>query len=234
MIEVSLPARINIVGSPTDAVEGAYATVSAAVEIYGGARIQPGDGLTFRRADGSERTYAGGYIEQTQGFAIEEAAVNALLRHCPELQSKLPACGFEVATWTDVPSSSGIAGSSVLLLAVLAALRAHYGLDPVAMNDYVLAEIAQRAEEHDMGVVCGFADRYVPLFGDIFSFWFKSNARNHELIKQHARNGGFGRKATRGDWLFVIGVLVALVAIVLTGLAVTAYVIAQIVQYIGR
>jgi hypothetical protein len=74
----------------------------------------------------------------------------------------------------------------------------------------------------------------VPLFGDIFSFWFKSNARNHELIKQHARNGGFGRKATRGDWLFVIGVLVALVAIVLTGLAVTAYVIAQIVQYIGR
>jgi len=167
MIEVSLPARINIVGSPTDAVEGAYATVSAAVEIYGGARIQPGDGLTFRRADGSERTYAGGYIEQTQGFAIEEAAVNALLRHCPELQSKLPACGFEVATWTDVPSSSGIAGSSVLLLAVLAALRAHYGLDPVAMNDYVLAEIAQRAEEHDMGVVCGFADRYVPLFGDI-------------------------------------------------------------------
>ena len=55
----------------------------------------------------------------------------------------------------------------MLLLAVLAALRAHYGLDPRRYNDYVLAEIAQRAEEHDLGVVCGYADRYVPLFGDL-------------------------------------------------------------------
>jgi galactokinase/mevalonate kinase-like predicted kinase len=55
----------------------------------------------------------------------------------------------------------------VLLLAVLAALRAHYGLDQQRLNDYVLGEIAQRAEELDMGIVCGFADRYVPLFGDL-------------------------------------------------------------------
>jgi hypothetical protein len=73
----------------------------------------------------------------------------------------------------------------------------------------------------------------VPVFGDVFSFWFKSNARNHELIKQHARSGGFGRKATRGDWMFVCGVLLALVLIVGTGLAVTAYVVTRIIQYIG-
>jgi galactokinase/mevalonate kinase-like predicted kinase len=55
----------------------------------------------------------------------------------------------------------------VLLLAVLAALRAFYGLDPRRWNDYALAEICQRAEEHDLGVVCGYADRYAPLFGDV-------------------------------------------------------------------
>jgi galactokinase/mevalonate kinase-like predicted kinase len=167
VIEVTLPARINIVGSPTDAVEGAYATVSAAIDLCGGARIEPAEELIFRRSDGSSRTYSRDFIQHPRGFAIEEAAVNAFLRHCPDLKAKFRACGVAITTWTDVPASSGLAGSSVLLLAVLAGLRAHYEIDPIAVNDYVLAEIAQRAEEHDMGVVCGFADRYVPLFGDI-------------------------------------------------------------------
>ena len=78
------------------------------------------------------------------------------------------ARAFEaIVKGTDIPASSGLAGSSVLVLAVLAALRAFYDLDRQRYNDYVLAEIAQRAEEQEMGVVCGFADRYVPLFGDI-------------------------------------------------------------------
>ena len=72
-----------------------------------------------------------------------------------------------IRTWTDIPASSGLGGSSVLLLAVLAALRAFYALDARRWNDYALAEIAQRAEEHDLGVVCGYADRYAPLFGDL-------------------------------------------------------------------
>src|SRR5262245_6183498 len=119
VIEVTLPARINILGSPTDAVEGAYATVSAAIDLNDGAALHPGESLTFRRPDGSSRTYERGQIRATQGFAIEEAAVNALLRHCPEFAAKLAAAGVKVSTWTDIPQSSGIAGSSVLLLAVL-------------------------------------------------------------------------------------------------------------------
>lgn len=167
MIEVSLPARINVVGSPTDAVEGAYATLSAAVDLRGGARVRRGDDVVFRRADGSSQTYPRGRSLERRGFDVEEAAVNALLRHSAELRAKMSAEGVEISTWTEVPASSGLAGSSVLLLAVLTALRAHYDLDHAALNDYVLGEIAQRAEEHDMGVVCGFADRYVPLFGDV-------------------------------------------------------------------
>jgi len=167
MWTISLPARINVVGSPTDAVEGAYATISAAVSIRGGATVEAADELIFRRDDGSERRFRPGPIADAQGFAVEAAAVNAFLRHAPELGSLMAQRGLAVRTWTDVPASSGMAGSSVLVLAVLAALRVHYQLCHRRYNDYVLAEIAQRAEEHDMGVVCGFADRYVPVFGDI-------------------------------------------------------------------
>jgi len=167
MIAVSLPARINIVGSPTDAVEGAYATISAAVELRGGARIVPAENLEFRRGDGTVMSFPRTRIADPRGFDIEAAAVNALLRYAPEFGERLAAAGAAISTWTDIPASSGLAGSSVLVLAVLAALRTFYELDARRYNDYVLAEIAQRAEELEMGVVCGFADRYVPVFGGI-------------------------------------------------------------------
>ena len=56
----------------------------------------------------------------------------------------------------------------------------------------------------------------VPVFGDAFSFWFKSNARNHQIIKEHVATPG--SVAKRSDWIFVIAVLVVLVLIVCLGL----------------
>jgi len=149
MIRVSLPARINVVGSPTDACEGAYATITAAVERRGGAEITDAVQPIAARS------------------AIESAAIAALCRYVPGLGDAIATRPPAIRTWTDVPASSGLGGSSVLLLAVLAGLRAFYALDARRWNDYALAEIAQRAEEHDLGVVCGFADRYAPLFGGI-------------------------------------------------------------------
>jgi len=180
-IEVSLPARINVVGSPTDAVEGAYATVSAAVEVRGGARIRAAQDLVFRRPDGRNATFALGRIDSDGGFDIEAAAVNALLHHVDEFRDRLPTRGAEIETWTDVPASSGLAGSSVLVLAVLAALREHYDLDRRRCNDYVLAEITQRAEEQEMGIVCGYADRYVPVFGGIAYLGYHGKLWHHAL-----------------------------------------------------
>lgn len=145
---VSLPARINVAGSPTDACEGAYATLSAAIALRGGATLAPAAAL-----DAPD--------------AISVAALAAFTRHEPALAAHLAAAPVAVRLWTDVPASSGLGGSSVLLLAVLAGLRAHYRLDARRWNDWALAELAQRAEEHDLGVVCGFADRYAPLFGDV-------------------------------------------------------------------
>ncbi len=67
----------------------------------------------------------------------------------------------------------------------------------------------------------------VPVVGDAFSFWFKSNARNHELVKQHISGA---RRATRGDWIFVFGVLVLLSLVVCVGIAVSLFVLQQLVH----
>jgi len=55
----------------------------------------------------------------------------------------------------------------------------------------------------------------VPVIGDAFSFWFKSNARNHQIIKEHIATPTVPK---RSDWIFVIAVLVILVAVVCLGL----------------
>ena len=58
----------------------------------------------------------------------------------------------------------------------------------------------------------------VPVVGDAFSFWFKSNARNYEIIKHH-RLGTSAPK--RSDWFFVFGILFLLVVIVCAGIAIS-------------
>ena len=52
----------------------------------------------------------------------------------------------------------------------------------------------------------------IPIFGDIFSIWFRSNARNADLLERYAATGT--RRAGLNDWLFVIGIIAAVVLIV--------------------
>lgn len=48
----------------------------------------------------------------------------------------------------------------------------------------------------------------IPGIGDLFSFWFKSNMKNLALIERYAREPH--RAATTADWIFVIGVILAM------------------------
>jgi len=59
----------------------------------------------------------------------------------------------------------------------------------------------------------------VPVAGDLFSVWFKSNARNYDLLRKHANAQ---RHSTRGDWTFVailLGVIGAVLILALLGMA---------------
>ena len=53
----------------------------------------------------------------------------------------------------------------------------------------------------------------IPFLGDLFDFGWKSNVWNLALLERHARPGA---RATRGDWIFVVGcvTVVLLVALV--------------------
>src|SRR4051812_23831481 len=70
----------------------------------------------------------------------------------------------------------------------------------------------------------------IPVVGDAFSFWFKSNARNYQIIKDHQITPGVTR---RGDWLFVWAVLIVLLAIVCLGLVVSFLLLRALANLMG-
>ncbi|MCW5853117.1 MAG: hypothetical protein KIT87_23820 [Anaerolineae bacterium] len=173
---LTVPARINVLGNPSDANEGAHATISIAVEPLTGVYAKTSDHLEF---EALERTLEGWvcFDHQTPTattnlpldghFDLCKGAINRLLTWSGEFRDKWAAQRVRLAVWTDVPRQSGLGGSSTIVLATLAALRHVFQLDPRIHNDYVLAELAQRVEALDLGITCGFADRYVPLFGGV-------------------------------------------------------------------
>ena len=70
----------------------------------------------------------------------------------------------------------------------------------------------------------------IPIVGDAFSFWFKSNARNYELLRRYTAGS---RTATAGDWIFVALVLALLFVILLVSLAVSLWLLSQIAHLLS-
>lgn len=173
---LAVPARINVLGNPGDGNEGDWQTISTAIDMWAGAWVEPSDVLQFdeyqRGPDGrlalAARAEDADMALAPDGHAtLQKAAVRRLLSFSPEFAARVRAQKVRLATWTDVPRLSGLGGSSMLIILTLAALRAAYELDPRVHNDYLLAEMAQRVESKDLGIACGFADRYVPIFGGL-------------------------------------------------------------------
>lgn len=170
-IHLSVPARVNILGNPTDGNEGAFATISAAVDLRARAVIEPHENhmLEFTAADFPPILFNPSELPLPyQGRSdLLKAAINRLYVSSQEFRARIAKRGFHLRAWSDVPRQSGLGGSTLFVLLALAAMREYYDLDQRIHNDYFLAELAQRIEENELGITCGFADRYVPLLGGL-------------------------------------------------------------------
>jgi Domain of unknown function (DUF4112) len=71
----------------------------------------------------------------------------------------------------------------------------------------------------------------IPGIGDAFSFWFKSNVRNYELLQQHIARPTRSRTS---DWIFVAAVLGLLFVIVCAGLLVSLFVLQEIFRLLNH
>jgi len=70
----------------------------------------------------------------------------------------------------------------------------------------------------------------VPVAGDIADVFWKANTKNMALIERHAHGP---QRATPGDWLFVLGILLAIVAVAALPLIVVYWIVRMIGGAIG-
>jgi galactokinase/mevalonate kinase-like predicted kinase len=192
--KLTVPARINILGNPADANEGDFATISAAVDVRAGAFIEPAGDLvleSLQRKNGGWTTSQRAHFQPGQlplayngELDLLKGAVNRLYQYSAEFRVKCEQRGVRIATWTDVPRQSGLAGSSLFILLTLAGLRKFYDLDSHTHNDYVIAELTQRVEAQELGITCGFADRYVPLFGGIAYLDYRGKLHQRDICQE--------------------------------------------------
>jgi hypothetical protein len=67
----------------------------------------------------------------------------------------------------------------------------------------------------------------IPGVGDAFSFWFKSNSRNYDLLQRHR---GAPRRTRSSDWVFVAVVIGTLALVVVAGLVVSFFALRELAK----
>lgn len=132
---------------------------------------------------------------------------------------KVPGTNFKVGLDPILGLLPGFGDTGTALVSMVVLLQAAgAGLPRIA--------IARMALNVMINTVAGA----IPGVGDAFSIWFKSNARNHAILKKY---GGGKRRATRGDWVFV-GVVLTLLALTLVGaVALAVFILASLASALG-
>lgn len=69
----------------------------------------------------------------------------------------------------------------------------------------------------------------IPVLGDLFDFAWKANSKNLELLRRH---GNEAKPARAGDWLFVVGIVVGLVALLIASITVAIWLLASIGRWL--
>ena len=69
----------------------------------------------------------------------------------------------------------------------------------------------------------------IPVGGDLFSIWFRSNVRNARLLERYATR--HGEKAAPADWLFVITVIAGLLLLLVGVVVGLSWLIKQILTF---
>lgn len=156
MIEATAPGRCGIVGNPSDMYGGAVLSVTTRERAR--CVIAPGTELAIA-AGGLRAAVRGEDDLAPRGDALDIA--RAVLRH---FRVRPYREHIELTLTTDIPMKAGMAGSTALVVAAVGALARHLR---VALHPWAVAEAARLVEARIMGVLCGFQDQHMAVFGGL-------------------------------------------------------------------
>lgn len=134
---------------------------------------------------------------------------------------------------------------------VIPGLRLRFGLDAIigllpGLGDfatslvtlYILQEAHRRGVSRltlaRMGsnILVDWLVGSIPLVGDAFDIFWKSNQRNVALLLEHEAVGTAGSRRTTGDWIFLISLIAILLAVLAGSLTVSYFLVSSVVRWL--
>ena len=88
---------------------------------------------------------------------------------------------FRLTTSTEIPMQAGLAGSTALIAAVYGAVARFLGREE---NPYTISENIRRIEYDILGVICGFQDQHMAVFGGLNYMDFRGKGSHLPLDGQ--------------------------------------------------
>jgi hypothetical protein len=85
------------------------------------------------------------------------------------------------------------------------------GILAIGLNSYRVPRIV--AARMVLNSLLDISIGWVPVVGDLFDLWFKADTRNVRLLQEYAGLGGAPPRSTWRHWLFVVGVIAAVVVV---------------------
>ncbi len=156
-ISADAPGRCGIVGNPSDMYGGCV--LSCATRERAECRLQTeADALTLTNEDESA------VLHNVADLKMRGDKLDIARAALTFLQINPAAQKFSLTLRTDIPMRAGMAGSTAMLAALVGALDAYLDLK---LSPYHLAETMRKIEARIMGVVCGFQDQHMAVFGGL-------------------------------------------------------------------
>ncbi len=179
MIEARVPARVGLLGNPSDgyggkclslAIDNFAATVRLERTDDYHVEVVPGpDDRRWWRTSLDLVDWVDRYGLGT-GDSLLTATIRTFLRVVDSVDHQRPA-GFRLSYETDIPRQVGLAGSSALVVGALQCLAEFVDLD---LPPDALASIALSVETETLGITAGLQDRVAQSYGGLVAMDFSS------------------------------------------------------------
>lgn len=177
MITHSVPARVGLLGNPSDGYGGRTLALtvdkfSATVELEESERLEivaaPDDMPVWGSVEG--------LVDRVdrQGYGTGRQLLAATIRTFVDVMASvdrydLGPRAFRLSYHTSIPRQVGMAGSSAL---IIAAMRCLCDLVELEIPEEVLPSIALKVESEQLGITAGLQDRVVQAYGGLIAMNF--------------------------------------------------------------
>jgi D-glycero-alpha-D-manno-heptose-7-phosphate kinase len=164
-IRAKAPLRLGLAGGGTDL--DVYASkyigyvLNATISLYAHSVIEPLNNgkIIFESLDNNEKIELNSseFLDLNGEMDLYKGIYNRIVKNF----IKKPL-SFKLTTYSDVPSGSGLGGSSTLVVSIIKAFVEWLNLP---LGEYDIAKLAYEIEREDIGIVGGAQDQYAATFG---------------------------------------------------------------------